>query len=1018
MFTREEVLGGLPARRAHALLYLIETRVARLEARQREVIGFAALGEVGMAHASLGSLLRPSEDAERAPADPLVEYRATGEHDRPGAIRELEIHAHRWGSLVPQNPSLRATLAHLLAEKYRFTARQVPGIRAALGLDDEPVRQAYERLYGQALDTIYAPQVSLAERLRWALAAFGKRLNALPPFWFAFLVVLAMGIPQALLVLPIAVAAIGALPGIGLVLLGGALSLVTVAAISEAAARCGPLRYGAAHYGKLVAEFLGPVGAGSLTPMALTFFLIAAMAALIGAATTLADFTPLPAPLWAALLFGACLYLLGRGIRGVSLGVSVAVAILIALLLGLVSLLSVRHVQGANLMRAAPPVAGRPPGLEHLIGVVLMGYFIEAFVVQTARTVLPRDPSGRSLIWGSLAGLGAVAAALCGWVLVVNGAAPPEALAGERGTLFAPLAAVAGPGVAVLGSLLVLLLPGLVVLRCTIAAFQMVREWLPEPRRYCLVLPRDRCRLVVRACGAAPRATRHAGSVARGAASEASVERGARRAARAASFGLTYLGCDDVPCFRLAVQSDGGVRSSTLKACASPGLTDRWEIPDLRPSLSPELRRNGLQVAVEILAADAETVRLLVATGPGLTCEVEHDSRGLRLPDLVSLSDEAWRLLCRLMRRRETGLEELAAETRQPEAATARTLDGLAAAGLVERTEHGAAPRYRARFAPRRPGRLPAPIWEALEASEETPGARRQTPATVAVHWRLASDAWRLSVRRALFSERGRFLVAISPAVGAFLFTEWLLLMGRASFLGALGFIGVVTNTYITGVIPLMLILSCRRKGDVVPGACLRAVGNPLLVGGLYLVYLALLVYHGLYLWQAPWERAAALLSAVMTVGATRVMLRRGALAPRAVIELKEDLRGRGGAVPEARFSVMADGQPLLSVVRMEHHEGSRECHAASGSLGDPARLRSLTVSLPATPARELKLWTHRVTSEESSEPLPAMAEVRFGTETHRIDLGLCRGQTVLPIPPGACQVTLTLPEGSCDRGR
>jgi hypothetical protein len=38
LFTREEALGGLPARRASALLFVVESRTAHLVARSRDVV--------------------------------------------------------------------------------------------------------------------------------------------------------------------------------------------------------------------------------------------------------------------------------------------------------------------------------------------------------------------------------------------------------------------------------------------------------------------------------------------------------------------------------------------------------------------------------------------------------------------------------------------------------------------------------------------------------------------------------------------------------------------------------------------------------------------------------------------------------------------------------------------------------------------------------------------------------------------------------------------------------------------
>lgn len=75
--------------------------------------------------------------------------------------------------------------------------------------------------------------------------------------------------------------------------------------------------------------------------------------------------------------------------------------------------------------------------------------------------------------------------------------------------------------------------------------------------------------------------------------------------------------------------------------------------------------------------------------------------------------------------------------------------------------------------------------------------------------------------------------------------------------------------------------------------------------------------------------------------------------------------------------------------------------------------LRYATFHLPATVARELKVWVHRVTLEGGSEDLPALVEVHCGNKTRRFDLKLSGGQVVLPLTGDACWLRITLPEPS-----
>src|SRR5919106_1526630 len=103
LFTRDEVLGGLPARRAAATLFLIESRAAHLADRARRAGNFLL-----------------SEDAEHRRDLQFLEAFSGGREPpvKPG-IHDLEQFAPQWASLVPANPPLRAAVANMLGRKYR-----------------------------------------------------------------------------------------------------------------------------------------------------------------------------------------------------------------------------------------------------------------------------------------------------------------------------------------------------------------------------------------------------------------------------------------------------------------------------------------------------------------------------------------------------------------------------------------------------------------------------------------------------------------------------------------------------------------------------------------------------------------------------------------------------------------------------------------------------------------------------------------------------------------------------------
>jgi hypothetical protein len=205
LFSREELLGGLNARRASTLLFVIEARTAQLVGRSRQAME-PFLSEKTFA------------DRERAFLSALAAQR-----DLPvrPSIQDLEQYAPQWAALVPSDPGLRAAIAHALSDKYLFTFAGVPSLRRALGLDEPSVQQAYERLYSQSLSTIFAPQITRRERLRWARANLATGLENLPPFWMAFALTLTETVGASILALPIALAGIGPLAALVLLIVLG-----------------------------------------------------------------------------------------------------------------------------------------------------------------------------------------------------------------------------------------------------------------------------------------------------------------------------------------------------------------------------------------------------------------------------------------------------------------------------------------------------------------------------------------------------------------------------------------------------------------------------------------------------------------------------------------------------------------------------------------------------------------------------------------------------------------------------
>jgi hypothetical protein len=259
--------------------------------------------------------------------------------------------------------------------------------------------------------------------------------------------------------------------------------------------------------------------------------------------------------------------------------------------------------------------------------------------------------------------------------------------------------------------------------------------------------------------------------------------------------------------------------------------------------------------------------------------------------------------------------------------------------------------------------------------------------------------------RLPLHSSQGwRFALSVSPVVLIFFVTEWLVWSGRESFTRLIGFSGTITATVVAGIFPVLLLLASRRKGDRVPGLVFGFLGHPALVAILYLLFLGSLIVHGLVIWHQPFERGAVLLVALLVVGATINMVRRGRFRPRLVLELLLDKT----AGNRASFTMTANGQPVQMDVRLDYRFEERMLKT-DGVIPNFAALRHVRVQVPESQIQELKVWTHRVTLEGMSESLPTVVQITTKETTHEVELS--NQQVVLPLPSGEARVVIGLVE-------
>jgi hypothetical protein len=948
LFTRDEVLGGLPARRAAAALFLVESRAAYLADRSRRATDF----------------LISEEAEERRDLAFLEAFSGGREPPVKPDIQDLEQFAPRWASLVPANPSVRATVAHMLGRKYRFTSATVPRLRTALGLDDEAVARAYRRQYGHEISAIYAVRAGPLGRLRAAWSALSARIDALSPFWLAFALTVAFSFSQAVLALPTGVASMGAGPGALLVIGVGLVNVLTMACMAEACARNGDFRYGRAFLGRLITGYLGAEASLIFSIVAALRTFLVTLAGSIGIGLTLAASTGVRAELWIAGLAAVEVYYLSR--RSLSVTITTMLSLL-GLNLGLfllIMLFALGAIDPANLAHAAASVSTGAAldfsVLRLVVGVVVMLYIGHVYVIQCAKIVLPRDPSARSLIRGSVAGTATLIVLFTTWMLAVNGAVSADRLIGEAGTSLPLLAERIGPAVNVLGSLLVVVLLGMSCLRTTTILFNLVQERLPSRLRVTVTLPRRRETVLFEP-----------------------------RRAGGARLGVRYLGLSEGHArLEVRVQHGGAVERVDVV------VADTWDAGGVLARPGAAVPRAGT-LTLDVVEAQPDALRVRVTTTMRVRMTGDWSPTGPSLAAVTELPAPLRALMAWLTRRGEATLAEIARQPAGPPERVDAILGALVTEGFVERIGEGPDSRYRVRLAPRRSRPLPPDVWAALG---EPP------PADVARPGR-RTRARLLAARELLMSEVGQFVVSVSPVLGVLLVAEAMLLVGSASFAGVLGFGGVIANSLTAGVYPVLLLVASRRKGDYEPGTVYRVIGHPLFVTTIYALSVANLFVHGLVIYRDPWARACALVFGAIVLVVTVRMIRAGAFSARAVVELREDAREGGRGM----LTVMSDGRPLAAEMTLSLPEGERTSRASAVAIPALSKLQAASVRLPAARARELKVWVHRVTADGASEAVPARVEIRRGSETEHHDLTLSGGQAVSRLTGAECSVGITL---------
>ena len=269
----------------------------------------------------------------------------------------------------------------------------MPQIQVALGLRETAVPKAYEYLYQQPLHTIYSPQLTIRDRLRWTWTGFAKRLETLPPFWIAFF----LTIPGAtgLLALPVVLAPLGLGPGLAILIGFGLLNLLTVLALAESVARSGTARLGLGFLGQLVDEFLGNAGSMLLSVVLMLNNFLVLIIFFVGLGGTLESASGLPAELWIGVILLICLYFLSKRSLNATIASTLIIVFATVLLLFLIPLLSIPYFEVENLILLPKQGTFTLAIIGPILGVMLSTFLSHFLVATYCPIVLRRDPTAR-----------------------------------------------------------------------------------------------------------------------------------------------------------------------------------------------------------------------------------------------------------------------------------------------------------------------------------------------------------------------------------------------------------------------------------------------------------------------------------------------------------------------------------------------------------------------------------------------------------------------------------------------
>lgn len=204
----------------------------------------------------------------------------------------------------------------------------------------------------------------------------------------------------------------------------------------------------------------------------------------------------------------------------------------------------------------------------------------------------------------------------------------------------------------------------------------------------------------------------------------------------------------------------------------------------------------------------------------------------------------------------------------------------------------------------------------------------------------------------------------------------------------------------------MLMLAASRRKGDYVPKLSLGILGNPFVLTIVYLIYLGSIFAYGLFIWDNPIERFMAIGVGMVLLLVTYLVIRQGALASRAVIELMVDVSDNN---ERATLTMIDEGKPLSCTLQLVYANAEKSMSGSQVEIPSYKEVKNICVELSSLSSREVKVWIHRVTQEGNSEPISASLNFKSDSGDEIVQLDVKTGQMIRPLSPKTKRLEINL---------